>query len=190
MKQNMVCENDNQDTMTLIHGSTAIEIGQGMSVAELRWSYRDVLNVGPDARPYVDGNLVGDDYVPSPWAWVEFVRDWGRKGAGRPNSVLVELGPQSLVLLARLAVAAEEIANNLKLPHNNQPALTADVGWTATENPHPASPYLTAEEAARYLGISVKSLYGVVERRHLVPLRGPRRAYRFTTEILDEYLRR
>ena len=49
---------------------------------------------------------------------------------------------------------------------------------------------MTAEEAAKYLGISIKSLYGVVERRHLVPLRGPRRAYRFTVEMLDEYLKR
>jgi excisionase family DNA binding protein len=53
-----------------------------------------------------------------------------------------------------------------------------------------ASPYLDAEQAAAYLGITMSSLYGIVERRHLVPLRGPRRRYRFTREMLDEYLRR
>jgi excisionase family DNA binding protein len=53
----------------------------------------------------------------------------------------------------------------------------------------PHSPYLDSEQAAAYLGTSVKSLYGLVERRRLRPLRGPRRRYRFTTEILDEYLR-
>ena len=52
------------------------------------------------------------------------------------------------------------------------------------------SPYLDAEEAAAYLGISVKSLYGIVERGRLEPLRGPRRRYRFTTAMLDEYLAR
>lgn len=52
------------------------------------------------------------------------------------------------------------------------------------------SPYLDAEEAAAYLGVSLSSLYGIVERGRLVPLRGPRRRYRFTTAMLDEYLRR
>jgi len=52
------------------------------------------------------------------------------------------------------------------------------------------SPYLDAEQAAAYLGISMTSLYGQVERRHLEPLRGPRRSYRFTTKMLDDYLRR
>jgi excisionase family DNA binding protein len=53
-----------------------------------------------------------------------------------------------------------------------------------------ASPFLDAGEAAAYLGITVSSLYGIVERRHLTPLRGPRRRYRFTKELLDDYLRR
>ncbi len=52
-----------------------------------------------------------------------------------------------------------------------------------------ASPYLTAEEAAQYLGITMDSLYGQVERRRLIPLRGPKRSYRFTTAMLDAYLK-
>lgn len=52
------------------------------------------------------------------------------------------------------------------------------------------SPYLDATEAAAYLGITLKSLYGIVERGHLEPLRGPRRRYRFTSAMLDEYLAR
>jgi excisionase family DNA binding protein len=52
------------------------------------------------------------------------------------------------------------------------------------------SPYLDATEAAAYLGITLKSLYGIVERGHLEPLRGPRRRYRFTSVMLDEYLAR
>jgi excisionase family DNA binding protein len=52
------------------------------------------------------------------------------------------------------------------------------------------SPYLDAEQAAVYLGVTLNSLYGIVERGHLQPLRGPRRRYRFTTAMLDEYLGR
>jgi excisionase family DNA binding protein len=52
------------------------------------------------------------------------------------------------------------------------------------------SPYLDAKGAAAYLGITLGSLYGTVERGHITPLRGPRRRYRFTTAMLDEYLGR
>jgi excisionase family DNA binding protein len=65
-----------------------------------------------------------------------------------------------------------------------------DMILTGVERQMVASPYLDAEQAAVYLGITVSSLYGIVERRHLKPLRGPRRRYRFTKELLDEYLRR
>jgi excisionase family DNA binding protein len=61
---------------------------------------------------------------------------------------------------------------------------------TGAEKLMAASPYLDADQAAAYLGITLSSLYGIVERRHLTPLRGPRRRYRFTRELLDEYLRR
>lgn len=65
-----------------------------------------------------------------------------------------------------------------------------DTIHTGAERPVASSPYLDAEQAAAYLGITVDSLYGIVERRHLTPLRVPRRRYRFTKELLDEYLRR
>ena len=51
-----------------------------------------------------------------------------------------------------------------------------------------ASQYLDAAGACDYLGITRDSLYGLVERNHVVPLRGPRRSYRFTPAMLDEYL--
>lgn len=50
------------------------------------------------------------------------------------------------------------------------------------------SPYLDAKGAADYLGITVKSLYGLVSLGRLEPLRGSKRSYRFTTAMLDEYL--
>ncbi len=48
--------------------------------------------------------------------------------------------------------------------------------------------YFDSSQAADYLGITSASLYGLVERKRLVPLRGPRRTYRFTKKQLDHYL--
>ena len=48
--------------------------------------------------------------------------------------------------------------------------------------------YLDSQQAADYLGISIKSLYGQVERGLIIPLRGPRRSYRFTKKMLDDSL--
>jgi len=57
--------------------------------------------------------------------------------------------------------------------------------------PSISTPYLTAEEAVAYLRLgTIKALYGLVERRRLVPLRGPRRRIRFTKEMLDQYMQR
>ncbi len=78
-------------------------------------------------------------------------------------------------------------------------ALEAKVATTATslhstsrpENTAQyASPYLDTRKAAAYLGVSLGSLYGIVERGQIRPLRGPRRRYRFTAAMLDEYLGR
>jgi excisionase family DNA binding protein len=52
----------------------------------------------------------------------------------------------------------------------------------------PQTPYFDSTAAANYLGITEKSIYGLVERKRLTPLRGPRRTYRFTREQLDQYL--
>jgi excisionase family DNA binding protein len=48
--------------------------------------------------------------------------------------------------------------------------------------------YFDSSQAADYLGITGASLYALVERKRLVPLRGPRRTYRFTRKQLDDYL--
>ena len=58
----------------------------------------------------------------------------------------------------------------------------------APEKPAPTGRYLNAEQAAEYLGCSVKSLYRQVELGKLKPLRGPKRSYRFLPAMLDKYL--
>jgi excisionase family DNA binding protein len=49
-------------------------------------------------------------------------------------------------------------------------------------------PFLDSSAACNYLGVTEQSLYGLVERKRLIPLRGPRRSYRFTKQMLDQYL--
>jgi excisionase family DNA binding protein len=61
------------------------------------------------------------------------------------------------------------------------------LAW-AREKLAPPSPYFDSAAAANYLRITEQSLYGLVERKRLVPLRGPRRTYRFTKQQLDQYL--
>jgi excisionase family DNA binding protein len=75
-----------------------------------------------------------------------------------------------------------------------QPVLEPALSDTSTILTNPEkrvveSPYLNADEAAAYLGITKGSLYGIVERRRIEPLRGPKRTYRFTKKMLDDYLR-
>ena len=57
------------------------------------------------------------------------------------------------------------------------------LGWSESR-----CPYFDSWAACNYLGITEQSLYGLVERKRLVPLRGPRRTYRFTRKQLDTYL--
>lgn len=118
----------------------------------------------------------------------------GRSSGGGVGSasVVVELGRETLKRLDRLLAVLEHNVSQGGLPQAQ--GLTQPLTLTSGDEPSGRqqkgiSPYLDAETAAEYLGINVKSLYGVVERRHLVPLRGPRRSYRFTREMLDEYLR-
>jgi excisionase family DNA binding protein len=62
------------------------------------------------------------------------------------------------------------------------------IGKLLAALPKVPSPYLDSDEAADYLRITGKSLYALVDRKRLTPLRGPRRTYRFTHQQLDNYL--
>ena len=52
----------------------------------------------------------------------------------------------------------------------------------------PASPYLTAGEAAAYIRSTVQGIYSLVKRRKLYPLPGRPGRLLFTREALDRYL--
>jgi lactoylglutathione lyase len=94
--------------------------------------------------------------------------------------------------LTRIAEAVEKLAQHLDRKHSDQPALAGQAGMGNGQGnqTHRTSPYLAGPEAAHYLRITMQSLYGLVERRHLVPFRGPRKMYRFTVEMLDDYIKR
>jgi hypothetical protein len=54
----MVCSIAGRGGITLTHGINTINIpNDGLTVAELRMAYRDVLNVGPAARVYPPRHL-------------------------------------------------------------------------------------------------------------------------------------
>jgi hypothetical protein len=53
---------------------------------------------------------------------------------------------------------------------------------------HGLSPYLDADQAAAYLGVTIKALYGLKERGRLKSLPGSRRL-RFTMEMLDRFMK-
>lgn len=81
----------------------------------------------------------------------------------------------------RVAFGDIQAAAALTLAHRMGPAAPAPAERKPTR-------YLNAEQAAEYLGCSVKSLYRQVELGKLEPLRGPKRSYRFTAAMLDKYL--
>jgi hypothetical protein len=125
------------------------------------------------------------------------------------RKMVVELGPESLFALKRLAEVIERLDPRLKepgvkpgqpCPPNHHDAIeelqeseSVPIRLATArpaENKHPQSPYLNVEEAAAYLRVSPKSIYAQVERGNLKPGRGPRRRLMFTKEGLDRYVQR
>lgn len=105
----------------------------------------------------------------------------------RSTSVrVIEFGPSTLDCLRQLTQAFLEAVAPKPEGSRSAPLSALD----NISSPAKESPYLDAKEAAFYLGTSASSLYGLVERRQIDPMRGPRRRYRFTKEMLDEYLKR
>ena len=98
---------------------------------------------------------------------------------------IVELGPATLGCLRDLIAAIDRLIGQEPSSPQHQQLPSVSTIPSLKE-----SPFLDAEQAAAYLGTTVSSLYGLVERRQIEPMRGPRRRYRFTKEILDGYLKR
>jgi hypothetical protein len=84
----------------------------------------------------------------------------------------------------------KSIAKIFRIPLADMNAPTTARPTKPEPPPRPSipSPYLDAQQAADYLGMTVKALYGHVERRKLRPLPGYKK-YRFRKEQLDAFLR-
>jgi excisionase family DNA binding protein len=123
--------------------------------------------------------------------------------------MVVELGPESLSALKRLAEAIEKLDPRVSDPGPDEehpaPRNLGNAGEEGqksevialplamahpAETKQPQSPYLNAQEAAAYLRVSLKSLYSQVERGNLKSGRGPRRRLLFKKDMLDRYVQR
>ena len=94
-----------------------------------------------------------------------------------------ELVEQAGRYACRFGVPGNLIAGECPTPLEALAYLGRLLQWAQT----PAA-YFDSQAASDYLGITAASLYALVERNRLKPLRGPRRTYRFTQAQLDEYL--
>jgi excisionase family DNA binding protein len=92
-------------------------------------------------------------------------------------STVLKDPPDVVEALTELITQASEILRQSReLSKEDEPAKISSSKW------------LNSSEAAKYLGISVKSVYRIVELKQIVPARATRRQYRFTQEMLDQYL--
>jgi len=57
----------------------------GLSVAEAKLAYQDILNVGVDAEIYINGVASKESTILQPGNRVEFMKSRGRKGMGKPS---------------------------------------------------------------------------------------------------------
>jgi hypothetical protein len=171
----------------------------GLTVAEIRFAYRDVLNVSPSACAYVGGNVIEDDCVPTPMARVVFLRDWGRKGADRPNVIVVELGPTTLAMLDRIAGRAEEFGKR----QLSAPALADDrvvverLASAAEEIAHHLDPkppeIVKSSYVARRFGCTIKWVGEMVRRGEvpkscIAPGSGNGKQWRFYRSLIDKWV--
>lgn len=67
--------------VTVRSGSQKVDVAAGSSVASIRSTVEAMLNIDPNAKPYVGGAVVSDGYVPTPGTEIRFVVSQGQKGA-------------------------------------------------------------------------------------------------------------
>jgi len=157
----------------LTFGPNTIEYDlAGFTIAQVELAYFDVLNVGSWIPAFVDGKRVASKskFVLRHGQRVVYVKVCGFKGSGRNlEDEVMQLGERVLKL---------------------EEAILGGNGRQLDDAASVKSPYLTAEEAVEYLRLpSLQSLYGLVERRRLKPLRASKRRYLFTVEMLDAFVR-
>jgi hypothetical protein len=77
-------EEEAGDCVRCVHGPNEQNLHiQGRTVAWVRGNLRDVLNIAPGARAFLDGRPVGEEHVLEAGRTVEFLDPIGHKGVGR-----------------------------------------------------------------------------------------------------------
>jgi hypothetical protein len=179
----------------------------GQKVGTIRQKFRTTMNIPNAAAALVKGKHVDEELVLLPGQTLQFLNESGEKGLGdllTPKELmerwqigkaeyheLLDLGLPSIRLETGLfhpEIAVDEWFKQM-VPNGSGEAAPLDNG-DRIPRPTNGTPYLDSKQGAAYLGITVKSLYGLVERRQLAPLRASKRQYRFTEDMLDKFLRR
>ncbi len=196
----------NQDCCVVYGSHSQYANVNGQTIGAIRAVFRSLFNIPDQARALVKDQPVDEDAILLPGQTLEFRKESGQKSLGNlltPDQLMEQWGIKKTAYLELVELGLPSVRLEAGIFH---PEIAVDewfkrmvTGSTDTAPidhasrihcPPNQSPYLDSEQAAAYLGISVKSLYGQVERRRIVPFRGPKRQYRFTKDMLDEYLNR
>jgi hypothetical protein len=142
-----------QAAAVLPHGTVHVVCGiydlrmalAGLTAAEIRLALTNVLNTECALETYVDERRVAWGYRLRDGERLKFVRPWGRKGAGSSDRLIVELGPASLEILDRIAVALE--GKSLGQPPNSKAQSDSVDGLPRMQPPrrHPPSKSASSE---------------------------------------------
>jgi len=175
----------------LVHVTHGANVGAfpvaGKSVGSVRKGLVHHFSIPAAAIAFVGGRIVGPDHIIVAGQDLTFAKPTGQKGVG--TQVWTE----------------DEFCKCFKIPSEELQAWTAQglkvkqcldgsirITETAVDEffrgKEIESPYLTAEEAAKYLRTTVKGIYSLMERRKLKKLPGLRNLL-FTREALDDFLR-
>jgi hypothetical protein len=189
-------------TVCCVHGANEQNLPiTGKTVGWVRSNLHYALNLAPGAEALVGDHQVSEQYVLSAGETVEFLNRRGAKGVGR----LWESEAQ-IKQFFRLTEQQYQHWRSLGMPVHEFPdgrVLMTETDfdlWSASihrptpvevEQSHPLpveSPYLTIEQAVRYLGKTRKAIYGLLDRGKLRKMEGSHVCY-FTTDMLDDFLR-
>ena len=189
-------------TVCCVHGANEQNLPiTGKSVGWYRMNLFHALNIAPGATALINDNEVDEQYVLSAGETVEFLNRRGAKGVGEvwksKDEIKARFGLSDLKYdwWRSLGLPVHEFDDGSVLMTETDFDL-----WSASihrptpvevEQFHPLpveSPYLTIEQAARYLGKTRKAIYGLLDRGKLRKMEGSHVCY-FTTDMLDDFLR-
>jgi excisionase family DNA binding protein len=159
----------------------------GKSVAAVRRGLATAFGIPDDALPIIGGRVVGPDHRLTPGEELLFAKEIGRKGVGTHVWTAEEF-------CKFFKISREDLDAWIGQGLPVKPCLDGSLRITETavdeffRGQVIESPYLTTEDAAKYLRTTIKGIYSLLERGKLRKLPGSRTVL-FTREMLDAYVR-